>query len=92
VSGGLSLAASRLPDTLTLPGDVVRPVGWLLALTSVSYVVATFLRKKPLRAGRFELPLPPPQIGLAQLAVSTVDWMLAAAVLYVLLPASGDAQ
>lgn len=88
--GGLSLAVSPLPSALAFPGgEFVRPVGWLLVLSSLAYVGATFVRHEPLGFGRVELPLPPPRIAIAQLGVSVLDWMLAAAVLYVLLPASG---
>ena len=64
------------------------PLGWLLLLTSVAYLVAVVVRREPIRVCGFELPLPPPRIGFAQLGVSVVDWALAAAVLYVLLPPS----
>ena len=88
--GGLSLAVSPLPSALAVPGsEYVRPVGWLLVLASLAYVFATIIRHEPLRFGRVELPLPPPHIAVAQLGVSVLDWALAAAVLYVLLPASG---
>jgi hypothetical protein len=53
----------------------------------VAYVGATLVRVEPIRVARFELRLPPPRIALAQLVVSIVDWTLAGAVLYVLLPA-----
>ena len=36
----------------------------------------------------FELPLPSPRIAVAQLLLSVVDWSLAGAVLYVLLPSN----
>ncbi len=88
--GGLSLAVSQLPSALAFPGsELARPVGWLFVLACLAYVVATFIRHEPLRLGRIELPLPPPNIAVAQLAVSAFDWTLAAAVLYALLPASG---
>lgn len=88
--GGLSLAVSQLPSALAFSGsELARPVGWLLALASLAYVAATFIRHEPLRFGRIELSLPPPNIAVAQLAVSALDWTLAAAVLYALLPASG---
>jgi phosphatidylglycerol lysyltransferase len=88
--GGLSLAVSPLPAALAVPGHgYARPIGWLLVLASLAYVVATFARHEPLRFSRFELPLPRPSIAIAQLGVSVFDWTLAAAVLYVLLPASG---
>ena len=57
-------------------------------LTSVAYVVATVVRRHPIRIWSFELPLPSPRIALAQLTISAVDWALAGAVLYVLLPPS----
>jgi phosphatidylglycerol lysyltransferase len=41
----------------------------------------------PLRISRFEIPLPGRRMLGAQLLVSSMDWMLAASVLYVLLPA-----
>ncbi len=88
--GGLSLAVSPLPSALAFPGsELVRPAGWLCVLAGPAYVVATFIRREPLRFWRVELPLPPPKIAVAQLGVSVLDWALAAAVLYALLPASG---
>ncbi len=89
VLGGLSLGASQLPSALAFRGsELVRPVGWLLVLASLAYVAATFVRREPIRFGRVELPLPPSPIAVAQLAVSVLDWTLAAAVLYALLPPS----
>jgi phosphatidylglycerol lysyltransferase len=87
--GGLSLATSRLPAAFMVGGGIARPVGWALVAVVVAYVAATFIRREPIRAGRFELPLPTPNIAVTQVAVSVVDWVLAAAVLYVLLPPSG---
>ena len=87
--GGLSLALSPLPRAHEMPAhQLVAPIGWLLMLTSVAYVVATVVRRHPIRIRKFELPLPSPRIALAQLAISAVDWALAGAVLYVLLPPS----
>jgi phosphatidylglycerol lysyltransferase len=87
--GGLALVASPLPAALELPAhELVAPVGWLLLLTSVAYLAVVIVRREPIRVFRLELPLPPPRIAFAQLAVSAVEWALAGAVLYVLLPKS----
>jgi phosphatidylglycerol lysyltransferase len=87
--GGISLVASPLPGAHELPAhELVAPLGWLLLLTSVAYIVAVIVRRGPIRVWRLELPLPSPRIGFAQLGVSAMDWALAAAVLYVLLPKS----
>ena len=87
--GGLSLATSRLPDALALPRAIGIPLGLTLAGISVMYVVLPIVRRRPIRFRALELPLPGPAVAAAQLVVSTFDWMLAAAVLYVLLPSSG---
>jgi phosphatidylglycerol lysyltransferase len=85
--GGLSLVLAPVPHELgaSLPYVVV-PLGWLLMLVSLGYVAAAILGLGPLRWRQFELPLPTAQIAVAQLAVSVVDWALAGAVVYVLLP------
>ena len=85
--GGVSLATSQLPGDLHIPGrPVVAAVGWLLALLVIAYLVATGVRRTPIRISRYELPLPSPRLALTQLVVSACDWVLAGAVLYVLLP------
>jgi phosphatidylglycerol lysyltransferase len=85
--GGISLATSPLPADLQIPGrTLVVAAGWLLALLVVAYVVATWIRRTPIRLARLELPLPPPHLAVAQLVVSTCDWVLAGSVLYALLP------
>ncbi len=87
--GGISLVASPLPEAHELPAhELVAPVGWLLLATCVAYLVAVVVRREPIRLFGYELPLPPPKIAFAQLGVSALDWTLAAAVLYALLPQS----
>ncbi|HKT79468.1 MAG TPA: bifunctional lysylphosphatidylglycerol flippase/synthetase MprF [Vicinamibacterales bacterium] len=85
--GGFVLAFGPIPDSAAgrfpLP---IAPFGWALIALTVGYLVATMTRTKPLTIGRFDLPLPKPGIALAQVAISSIDWLLAAAVLYVLLP------
>jgi phosphatidylglycerol lysyltransferase len=85
--GGLSLAKSRLPDVLGLPvATLAAPIGWMLMMVSVGYVVAAMARVRPIRVGRVEIALPPPTIALAQVGLSVLDWLAAGAVLFALLP------
>ena len=87
--GGLSLVASPPPHARALPGhQLLFAAGLVLMLVPPAYVVATIVRRRPLRIRSFELPLPPVRIAIAQVVISAVDWALAGAVLYVLLPPS----
>src|SRR6185436_847488 len=87
--GGLSLAVDPLPGAREIAGKwLTGSAGWVLLAISLGYVAATFARRAPLRIGRFEIPLPTPTLALLQLVASSIDWVLAAAVLYVLLPPS----
>ncbi|WP_221176227.1 bifunctional lysylphosphatidylglycerol flippase/synthetase MprF [Massilia aurea] len=69
-----------------------RGAQWLglacLALVG-AYPLLPLVRKSPLRVRGFDMRIPPLPLTLAQLLVSTTDWMLAASVLYALLPADG---
>jgi phosphatidylglycerol lysyltransferase len=87
--GGISLVFGSLADVQggLRWGTALAPAGWLLIGVVVAYVVASAVRKEPLHLGSVTLPLPPVRIALGQLALSVVDWTLAAAVLYLLLPA-----
>ena len=75
-----------LPDWITLPFSTTRPLGFILLLPPAIYLLASS-RKEPIwRIGRFELLLPEFKSSLLQVAVASLDWALAAAVLYALLP------
>jgi len=88
--GGVSLATSPLPNDLQIPGrPVVVVAGWLCASLAVAYVAAAWLRTHPVRFSRLEVTLPSLGLAVAQLAISTCDWVLAGAVLYALLPPGG---
>ncbi len=50
------------------------------------YLLAVVLRQRPLTLGGWQLRVPSPALSLGQIAVTSTDWLLAAAVLWVLLP------
>ena len=86
--GGFSLVVSpvRMPD---LPGhQLLVPTGWVLMAAVAAYLVATAVRRDPIRIRGFSVPLPRPTLAVQQLLVSSIDWTLAGATLYVLLPTS----
>jgi phosphatidylglycerol lysyltransferase len=87
--GGLSLVVMPLPMSGQLPGGgLAVVVGWLLMLIPPAYLAGTVLRRTPLRVWKLALKLPSPRVAVAQLTLSVIDWALAGAVLYVLLPPS----
>ncbi|HEY8020173.1 MAG TPA: bifunctional lysylphosphatidylglycerol flippase/synthetase MprF [Thermoanaerobaculia bacterium] len=75
-----------VPSSLHLRFATARPLGVLFLAILVAYLVANFVRKKPLNVGGFELVMPGPVLALAQTAVASLDWFLAGAVLYALVP------
>lgn len=87
--GGVSLLMSDRPGEFGLPiSAFLTPAAWLLIAIPPLYLIATATRRTPLRLRGFALPLPSTRIAVAQLLLSVVEWSLAGAVLYVLLPAS----
>jgi len=84
--GGLSLLVTPLPASDQLSGRFAMVAGWMLLVIPALYLIATVVRRSPLRLWKFRLRLPTPGVAVAQLAISIVDWALAGAVLYALLP------
>jgi phosphatidylglycerol lysyltransferase len=85
--GGISLAASPPEWAASMArGLPAAPIGWLLILIAIGYVAACAMRWTPIRVAQFAIDLPSPGIAIAQLGISSLDWVLAGAVLYALLP------
>lgn len=90
VLGGWSLGFDPHPGMREKLGDfTVRAIGFALLGMGGAYLAAAAVRKTPLRVGRFELPFPPLKTVAMQFLLSTVDWALAAAVFYFVLPPTG---
>jgi phosphatidylglycerol lysyltransferase len=85
-----TLFPQALPEGLRLPWITDRPLGIACLVLTGSYLAANFLPRSSLRIWRWELPLPGPGWTLAQIGVASLDWSLAAAVLFVALPAGSD--
>jgi phosphatidylglycerol lysyltransferase len=83
--GGLSVALGPFGEPLR---GFAAPVGWLLVLASAAYVGTALSRSRPIEVRGVTIPIAEPRMAIAQLAVSVVDWCVAGAVLYSLLPAA----
>lgn len=77
-----------LPASLHLPWLSARLLGALLLGLAAAYLALSLRAAKQVRVGDWDLSLPTGRLALAQLAVASADWALAAGVLYSLLPAS----
>ncbi|MBF5045975.1 bifunctional lysylphosphatidylglycerol flippase/synthetase MprF [Aggregicoccus sp. 17bor-14] len=81
----LSGAAPALPFAALTPA-LLRAVGVGLAALLLAYLAASALLPRPLELRGHALLLPSLPLALAQVAVASADWVLAAAVLRALLP------
>ena len=85
------LVHTAWPLAVDLPGIRLassRPIGLGLLAVLGAYLGLVVWRREPLRLRGFQVDLPGLRMTGAQLAVSSIDWLLAASVLYALLPAS----
>ena len=80
------LEPHQVPPSSYLPFSTDRPLGIIFLAVVFGYLSTVLLFKKPLRIREWELQKPPFWISLGQIAISSLDWALAACVLYVLLP------
>lgn len=78
----------KIPTQLHLPFATVRPIGVIFLLVVAIYLLGSIFIKQPLIIRGHEFRFPYLKISLAQIAISSFDWILAAAVLYALLPSN----
>lgn len=81
------LEPMALPKSLGLPFNSALPLGFACLAVLGLVAGASSLGKKSVRLGNREIPLPTLRTIVGQVVLSSVDWGLAAAVLFVLLPA-----
>ena len=77
----------EIPEAVNLPLKTTRPLGWILTSLAGGYLIASLLGK-PIRIGKKEFRPPPFGLSIAQYLVAAVDLLVAAAIVYVLLPES----
>ncbi|QHG18400.1 lysylphosphatidylglycerol synthase domain-containing protein [Nostoc sp. ATCC 53789] len=76
----------KIPTQLHLPFATVRPIGVIFLLLVASYLLGSIFIKQPLIIRGQEFRFPSFKISLIQIAISGLDWILAAAILYAVLP------
>lgn len=88
---GLSLifATPDLPEDVTLPFDSLRLVGALLLFMVVAYVWGSAAIKKEISIKGWSFSFPDFSLAVKQILLASFDWLLAAMVLFVLLPDAG---
>ncbi len=76
-----------VPSLLHLPFKSVRPIGAIfLALVLIYFLWNLFSHRQSIRIGKWTIPHLSWQLSLTQIFVTSIDWGLAAGVLYLLLP------
>ncbi|WP_372636698.1 bifunctional lysylphosphatidylglycerol flippase/synthetase MprF [Fodinibius sp.] len=86
--GGLALlfATPEMPGEVVIPYLSFRVLGILLLMMVVGYVWASAKVRKELTYNDWSFTFPNLKLAVKQVAIASVDWLMAAAVLYVLLP------
>ncbi len=78
-----------LPQTFYFHLTSARPIGVLFVALTLAYLGVNLRRRAPLTIGGLEIPLPGVRLAVSQMVTSCLDWGLAAATLYALLPGPG---
>jgi phosphatidylglycerol lysyltransferase len=87
-TGGLVFVAEpiALPSLMNLPFTSARPLGIIFLIIVCGYLGLSAIRRKPVIILNHEIELPSTLLSATQIALSSLDWLLAGSVLYVLLP------
>lgn len=80
------IAPPVIPHTIHLPFNSIRLLGFVLLIPAVLYLAWVIARHEPVRIRQWEFELPETRLLVAQVLISCADWVVAAMVLYVLLP------
>jgi phosphatidylglycerol lysyltransferase len=88
--GGIFFLATPpdIPPSIHIPFASIRLLGIVLLLPAIAYMLWIAIRREPVRIKQWEFELPSAGLFVAQLATSCLDWIIAASVLYILLPDS----
>jgi uncharacterized membrane protein YbhN (UPF0104 family) len=87
VGGLLALfEPARIAPLLHVPPLAISAVGLALVACSVAYLAGAAAWRRPIGLGRFKLRPPSLPLALAQVALASLDAVLAGSVMYVLLP------
>ncbi|MFB9377781.1 bifunctional lysylphosphatidylglycerol flippase/synthetase MprF [Kineococcus gynurae] len=86
---GLVLTPERAGDALRLSPGATLGLGVVVLAAVAAYLGWTLVGRRPLGFRGWRIDRPSPRLALAQVALSTVEWMTMAAVLHVLLPEPG---
>ncbi|PAU93936.1 hypothetical protein CK503_09705 [Aliifodinibius salipaludis] len=85
----LLFATPELPNDVVLPFVSLRILGAILLVMVLAYIVASYKFKKEITFKSWSFQFPSSKLAFQQVAIASVDWLLAASVLYVLLPDLG---
>jgi phosphatidylglycerol lysyltransferase len=89
LGGTLFIAAPpEIPAAVHLPFNSIRLLGIILLLPAIFYFLWIAIRREPVRLRQWEFELPTFGLFVAQVTISALDWIIAAGVLYILLPDS----
>ncbi|WP_026073216.1 lysylphosphatidylglycerol synthase domain-containing protein [Nodosilinea nodulosa] len=88
--GAFLLAPFEIPAQLHLPFRSTAGLGLIFLALIALYIVGSATLRQGLTIRQQRLQFPQPGIALAQIAVSSLDWSLAAATLYSLLPQAAE--
>ncbi|MDD4276981.1 MAG: bifunctional lysylphosphatidylglycerol flippase/synthetase MprF [Candidatus Cloacimonetes bacterium] len=83
----LVVAPNPLPPGVHVPFLSLRLLGVIFLVSVAVYLVSLYLKRTELHIRQWVFKLPNPSLGFAQIAVSSLDWVLAGTVIYVLFPA-----
>ena len=91
--GVVAVAGSGMVFQPHVVGSMLRIHDWIASAVGATllgalllYIFGSKVLGSEVRLGKFAVTLPTPGLALAQLVVSTSDWMLASAVMYAVLP------
>jgi len=86
--GGIFFLATppEIPPSINIPFASIRILGIVMLIPAIGYMLWIAIRREPIRVKQWEFELPSAGLFLAQVTTGCLDWIIAAAALYILLP------